>query len=74
LGSADREKLERHRSLVRDLEAAWGADDLVGPADERLYINVMHAMGMTNRSSFGLEQVDIGSRTISLRDPLPRLT
>jgi hypothetical protein len=56
------------------LEAAWGADDPVGPAHERLYINVMHAMGMTNRSSFGLEQVDIGGRTISLRDPLPRLT
>jgi hypothetical protein len=56
------------------LEAAWGANDPVGPAHERLYINVMHAMGMTNRSSFGLEQVDIGGRTISLRDPLPRLT
>jgi hypothetical protein len=29
---------------------------------------------MTERRSFGLEQVDIGDQTISLRDPLPRLT
>jgi hypothetical protein len=52
----------------------WGGNDSVGPAHERLYVDLMHSMGMTNRSSFGLEQVDVGSRTFSLRDPLPRLT
>ena len=56
------------------LQTSFGKEDLVGPAHERLNVNLMHAMGMTNRSSFGLEQVDIGGRTISLRDPLPRLT
>ena len=55
------------------IELASG-EDLVGPAHERLHVSLMHAMGMTNRSSFGLEQVDIGDNTISLRDPLPRLT
>lgn len=48
--------------------------ELVGPAHERLHVSLMHAMGMTNRSSFGLQQVDMADRTISLRDPLPRLT
>lgn len=53
---------------------AYGSQELVGPAHERLHVSLMHAMGMTNKSSFGLEQVEIGDRTISLRDPLPRLT
>jgi hypothetical protein len=48
--------------------------ELVGPAHERLCVSLMHAMGMTSRNSFGLEQVDMADRTISLRDPLPRLT
>jgi len=56
------------------LQASFSNEALVGPAHERLNVNLMHAMGMTNRSSFGLEQVEIGGRTISLRDPLPRLT
>jgi hypothetical protein len=34
----------------------------------------MHAMGMTERRSFGLEEVDIGESIVSLRDPLPLLT
>jgi hypothetical protein len=55
------------------LPLTWG-DDFVGPAHERLHVSLMHAMGMTERRSFGLEQVGIGDRTISLRDPLPRLT
>ena len=50
------------------------AEELVGPAHERLHVSLMHAMGMTERRSFGLEQVDIGDQTISLRDPLPRLS
>ena len=49
-------------------------DELVGLAHERLHVSLMHAMGMTERRSFGLDQVDIADRTISLRDPLPRLT
>jgi hypothetical protein len=49
-------------------------DDAVGFAHERLHVSLMHAMGMTNRRSFGLEQVEAWGKTISLRDPLPRLT
>jgi hypothetical protein len=56
------------------LEASWGNNDPVGPAHERLYVSIMHAMGMTERRSFGLEEVEIGGLTVSLRDPLPRLT
>jgi hypothetical protein len=48
--------------------------EFVGPAHERLYVSLMHAMGMTDRRWFGLEEVDIGGPTVSLRDPLPRLT
>ena len=51
-----------------------GGERNVGPAHERLYVDLMHAMGMSNRNSFGLDQVDIGNQTISLRNPLPRLT
>jgi hypothetical protein len=29
---------------------------------------------MTERRSFGLEEVEFSNRTFSLRDPLPRLT
>jgi hypothetical protein len=53
---------------------AYGGQAQVGPAHERLYVNLMHAVGMTDRSSFGLDQVDVGGQMISLRDPLPRLT
>ena len=56
------------------LAASWGNQDPVGPAHERLYVDLMHAMGMTGRRSFGLERVEVGERTISLQDPLPRLT
>jgi hypothetical protein len=48
--------------------------DTVGPAHERIHVSLMHAMGMTDRRSFGLEQVEVAGETISLRDPLPRLT
>lgn len=43
-------------------------------AHERLDVSLMHAMGMTERRSFGLDQVSIGGQTFSLLDPLPRLT
>ena len=56
------------------LAAAWGGQFEVGPAHERVHVSLMHAMGMTERRSFGLEQVDVGGRSFSLRDPLPRLT
>jgi hypothetical protein len=55
-------------------QLSWGEPDFAGPAHERLFVNLMHAMGMTDRRSFGLEQVDVGGATVSLRDPLPRLT
>ncbi len=56
------------------LTVGWGHQAQVGPAHERLNVSLMHAMGMTDRSYFGLEQVTIGGQTISLRDPVPRLT
>ena len=56
------------------IEVAWGARPSVGPAQERLHVSLMHAMGMTDRSHFGLSQVDIGDFTASLRDPLPLLS
>jgi hypothetical protein len=62
-----------HYPQSTPLQAAWSANAPVGPAHERLHVSLMHAMDMTNRSSFGLEQVDIGGSTFSLRGPLPRL-
>ena len=56
------------------LRTAWGDEGQVGPAHERIYVSLMYAMGMTERRSFGLEQVEFSDRTFSLRDPLPRLT
>ncbi|KPK66864.1 MAG: hypothetical protein AMS21_00215 [Gemmatimonas sp. SG8_38_2] len=53
---------------------SYGIQEQVGPAHERINVSLMHAIGMTDRSYFGLQQVEIGGRTISLRDPLPRLT
>jgi len=55
-------------------ESYFGSTESVGLAHERLYVSLMHGMGIADRRSFGLEQVDIGGPTVSLRDPLPRLT
>jgi hypothetical protein len=63
-----------HYPQQTTLNLAYGHRDTVGLAHERLYVSLMHAMGMTERTSFGLEQVDFDGLTISLRDPLPRLT
>jgi hypothetical protein len=57
-----------------NLQVAWGGTAQVGPAHERLNVSLMHAMGMTERRAFGLDQVSIGGQTFSLLDPLPRLT
>ncbi|MGB5284309.1 MAG: DUF1552 domain-containing protein [Polyangiales bacterium] len=56
------------------ITVGWGHQAQVGPAHERLNVSLMHAMGMTDRSSFGLDQVNIGGQNVSLRDPLQRLT
>lgn len=56
------------------LTVGWGHQEQVGPAHERLNVSLMHAMGMTDRRSYGLEDVNVGGQTISLRDPLPGLT
>lgn len=45
----------------------------VGLPQSRLYVSLMHAMGMTNRDSFGLSDVNIGGTPMSLRNPLPNL-
>lgn len=37
-------------------------------------VNLMHAMGMTDRNVFGVEEVEFQEEIISLRGPLPRLT
>ena len=57
-----------------DWQGPWGNTEVAGPPHERLYVNLMHAMGMTERRSFGLEEVTVGDPTVSLRDPLPRLS
>lgn len=54
---------------------SWGRAGQVGPAESHLHVSLMHAMGMTERDSFGLAEVpDAEGATISLRGPLPRLT
>ncbi len=55
---------------------SWGAVRDVGPADSHLRVSLMHAMGMTDQDSFGLDEVTIRSTggALSLRGPLPRLT
>jgi len=59
---------------------AGGINHNLGLPQERLYVSLMHAAGMTNRDFFGLDRVDFGpgfaqnSLSVSLRDPLPRLT
>lgn len=64
-----------HYPQTNSRRRAWGnIRESVGPAQERLHVSLMHAMGMTERRSFGLEEVDIGESIVSLRDPLPLLT
>lgn len=48
---------------------------LIGPAQSHLYVNIMHAVGMTDRDSFGMgETTDSEGTPISLRGPLPLLS
>ena len=64
-----------HYPQTNSRRRTWGnIRESVGPAQERLHVSLMHAMGMTERRSFGLEEVDIGESIVSLRDPLPLLT
>ncbi len=54
---------------------SWGAAERVGPAESHLHVSLMHAMGLTDRDSFGLAEIeDNAGATLSLRGPLPRLT
>ena len=54
---------------------SWGQPYNIGPAQSHLYVSLMHAMGMTGQSHFGLPEVnDMHDKKISLRGPLPRLT
>ncbi len=63
-----------HFAETHRVDAARGHTHDIGFAQERLFVNLMHAMGMTERQFFGLNQVQFGSTTISLSGPLPRLT
>lgn len=63
-----------HYAQTNRVNAAWGNTHDIGFAQERLFVNLMHAMGLTARQSFGLSQVQFGSTTIPLSGPLPRLT
>lgn len=57
------------------IDVAWaGSKRDVGLPMERLYVNLMHSMGMTNRDFFGLNRVQYGTTNVSLTGPLPRLT
>lgn len=57
-----------------NIQVAWSGSRNVGLPMERLYVNLMHSMGMTSRQSFGLGNVQYGSTNVSLSGPLPRLT
>ncbi|MEM7137080.1 MAG: DUF1552 domain-containing protein [Myxococcota bacterium] len=63
-----------HYPQNNNVTVAWSGSRNVGFPMERLYVNLMHAMGMTNRQSFGLGQLQYGSSNVSLSGPLPRLT
>lgn len=63
-----------HYPQNTSIDAAFIRSQNVGPPMERLLVNLMHAMGMTSRQSFGLGSVQFGSTNLSLSGPLPRLT
>ncbi|MGB5811493.1 MAG: DUF1552 domain-containing protein [Polyangiales bacterium] len=63
-----------HYAQDNSIDVSYSSNHDIGFAQERLFVNLMHAMGMTNRQSFGLNQVQFASSTISLNGPLPRLT
>lgn len=55
-----------------DIRGGWSSD-MVGPAQNRLYVTLMRAMGMT-ADAFGVESVErADGRTLSLRGELPEL-
>jgi hypothetical protein len=62
-----------HYPQTTAIRGGW-RDYSIGPGQERLFVNLMHAMGMTDRDSFGLSQVQTGPNTVDLRGPLPRLS
>ncbi|MGF1466140.1 MAG: DUF1552 domain-containing protein [Sandaracinaceae bacterium] len=54
---------------------SWGGRWFHGPGHNRLYVNLLHAMGLTDRDSFGLREVDdIDGGRIDLTGPLPFVT
>ncbi len=63
-----------HFAEINRVNEAFDYSHDIGLAQERLFVNLMHAMGMTERQSFGLSQVQFGSTSIPLSGPLPRLT
>ncbi len=53
---------------------SYGPPFNIGPPQSRLYVSIMHALGMTDVDSFGLPEVtDNDGNPISLRGPLPLL-
>lgn len=63
-----------HYAQDKSINVAWLGNQDIGLPQERLFVNLMHAMGMTERQSFGLSDLQFGSANVSLRGPLPRLT
>ncbi len=62
-----------HYAQTQAVDAAWENLE-IGYAQERLFVNLMHSMGLTDRDHFGLPEVQVGSTTIPLSGPLPRLS
>lgn len=55
------------------IDVGWGHVNDVGPAQNRLYVTLMRAMGMTN-DAFGIESVNrADGSALSLRGPLAEL-
>jgi hypothetical protein len=62
-----------HYPQTTTFSGAW-RDYTIGYGQERLLVDIMHAMGMTDRDHFGLPEVHFGAKTVDLRGPLPRLS
>ena len=62
-----------HYPQTFQIPTRW-AEHFMGHAQERVFVDLMHAVGMTDRDHFGLPEVPFGSERVDLRGPLPMLT
>ena len=62
-----------HYGQAQTIPEPYGGSIGVGPGQARMYVSLMHAMGMTSEDSVGLREVNIGGSRIPLTGPLPNL-